>query len=87
MKYGMNLLLWSGEVSDNMLPTIEKLKQLGYDGVELPLFNLDLDYAGLGKKLDSMGLERTASLRSRWCSISGIGNQRDKLSPCPTDHG
>jgi D-psicose/D-tagatose/L-ribulose 3-epimerase len=28
--------------------------------VELPMFNLDLDYAGLGKRLDDMGLERTA---------------------------
>jgi D-psicose/D-tagatose/L-ribulose 3-epimerase len=60
MKYGMNLLLWSGEVDEAMLPTIEQLKGLGYDGVELPLFNLDLDYAGLGKRLDDMGLERTA---------------------------
>lgn len=60
MKYGMNLLLWSGEVDEALLPTIEKLKGLGYDGVELPLFNLDLDYAGLGKRLDDMGLERTA---------------------------
>ncbi len=60
MKYGMNLLLWSGEVTDAMLPTIEKLKAMGYDGVELPLFNLDLDYAALGKQLDDLGLERTA---------------------------
>lgn len=60
MKYGMNLLLWSGEVTDDMLPTIEKLKAIGFDGVELPLFNLDLDYAALGKKLDDLGLERTA---------------------------
>jgi D-psicose/D-tagatose/L-ribulose 3-epimerase len=60
MKYGMNLLLWSGEVTDAMLPTIEQLKKIGYDGVELPLFNLDLDYAGLGKQLDDMGLQRTA---------------------------
>lgn len=60
MKYGMNLLLWSGEVTDAMLPTIEKLKNMGFDGVELPMFNLDLDYAGLGKRLDDMGLQRTA---------------------------
>ena len=25
MKYGMNLLLWSGELNDGMLPTLEKL--------------------------------------------------------------
>lgn len=60
MKYGMNLLLWGGEVTDEMLPTIEKLKGLGYDGIEIPLFNLDLDYAKLGQQLDNLELERTA---------------------------
>lgn len=60
MKYGMNLLLWSGELNDGMLPTLEKLKGMGFDGVEIPLFNLDLDYAGWGKKLDALGLARTA---------------------------
>ncbi len=60
MKFGMNLLLWGGEINDEMLPTIEALKEAGYDGVEIPLFNLDLDYAAWGKKLDDLGLERTA---------------------------
>lgn len=60
MKYGMNLLLWGGEINDDLMTTIEKLKQMGYDGVEIPLFNLDLDYAAWGKRLDDMGLERTA---------------------------
>lgn len=60
MKYGMNLLLWTGEVTDEMLPTIAKLQRMGFDGVEIPMFNLDLDYAKLGKKLDELGLERTA---------------------------
>lgn len=60
MKYGMNLLLWSGEVTDELMPTCEQLKSVGYDGVELPMFNLELDYAGLGKTLDGMGLARTA---------------------------
>ena len=60
MKYGMNLLLWSGEFADDLIPICEKLKQIGFDGVELPLFNLDLDYAAIGKRLDSIGLARTA---------------------------
>ena len=60
MKYGMNLLLWTGEVNEDMYPVIEQLKEIGYDGVELPMFNLDLDYAALGKHLDSLGLQRTA---------------------------
>lgn len=60
MKYGMNLLLWTGEVTDAMLPTCEQLKAMGFDGVEVPMFNLDLDYAALGKRLDDLGLSRTA---------------------------
>jgi len=60
MKYGMNLLLWSGEVTEDLYPVCESLKSAGFDGVELPMFNLDLDYAALGKQLDSMGLARTA---------------------------
>jgi D-psicose/D-tagatose/L-ribulose 3-epimerase len=60
MKYGMNLLLWTGELSESLLPTLERLKAIGYDGVEIPIFNLDLDYASWGKRLDDLGLKRTA---------------------------
>jgi D-psicose/D-tagatose/L-ribulose 3-epimerase len=60
MKFGMNLLLWSGELNDGLLPVLEMLKKQGYDGIELPLFNLDLDYAAWGKRLDDLGLARTA---------------------------
>jgi D-psicose/D-tagatose/L-ribulose 3-epimerase len=60
MKYGMNLLLWTGELSDEMIPVLQLLKNLGFDGVELPIFNMDLDYAKWGKILDDMGLARTA---------------------------
>jgi len=60
MKFGMNLLLWSGEVNDSLFPVIEQLKTIGYDGVEIPIFNLDLDYAAIGQRLDDLGLQRTA---------------------------
>ena len=38
MKYGMNLLLWTGELNDSLLPVLEQLKKIGYDGVEVPIF-------------------------------------------------
>ena len=38
MKYGMNLLLWSGELHEGLLPVLESLKEMGFDGVELPMF-------------------------------------------------
>ncbi len=60
MKYGMNLLLWSGELNDEILPVLEQLKEMGYDGVEVPIFNTELDYSAWGQRLDDLGLERTA---------------------------
>jgi D-psicose/D-tagatose/L-ribulose 3-epimerase len=60
MKFGMNLLLWTGELNDDMMPVLDMLKRLGYDGVELPIFNRDLDYVTWGQRLDDLGLERTA---------------------------
>jgi len=60
MKFGMNLLLWTGELNDGLIPVLHLLKNLGYDGVELPIFNTGLDYAKWGKVLDDIGLARTA---------------------------
>ena len=61
MKFGMNLLLWSGSIEAEHEPVLEMLKSQGYDGVEIPLFEYDVEKsAALGKKLDSIGLERTA---------------------------
>ncbi len=61
MKYGMNLLLWTGDVTEEHYPLLEQIKGWGYDGVEIPMFDLTpAKYAALGKKLDELGLERTA---------------------------
>lgn len=61
MKYGMNLLLWTTEVTDAHGPILETLKKQGYDGVELPVFELDAGkFKALGQRLDNIGLQRTA---------------------------
>ena len=61
MRFGMNLLLWTGELSDEMLPVLHMLKMQGYDGVEVPIFDFDVKkYQAWGKRLDDLGLERTA---------------------------
>ncbi len=75
MKFGMNLLLWTGELNESMLPVLQSLKEMGYDGVELPLFNLDLDYAAWGRRLDDLGLERTA--------VTVRGVEDNPISPDP----
>jgi len=61
MKYGFNLLLWTTDVQESDLATLEKVREIGYDGVELPIFNLDVDnFRKIGEKCDELGLERTA---------------------------
>lgn len=69
MKYSVNMLLWTDSVLDEKyLPIMERLKTMGYDGVEIPLFDPQPDkYAALGKRLDSLGLERTAVTVSGAC--------------------
>jgi D-psicose/D-tagatose/L-ribulose 3-epimerase len=57
MKIGMNLLLWTGHVTDADFPTIAKLKAAGFDGVELPLFDGTADhYRKVRAELDKQGL-------------------------------
>jgi D-psicose/D-tagatose/L-ribulose 3-epimerase len=62
MKFGMNLMLWADDMPDSMIPQLELVKEIGYDGVEVPLFDLDrAKWAGWARRLDGLGLERTAN--------------------------
>ncbi len=62
MKYGINLLLWTDTLDERSLELLEPLKSIGYDSVELPIFEPDLKMcARWGKRLDELGLNRTAS--------------------------
>ncbi len=61
MKYGMNLLLWTSDVTDDHFPVLEQLKKIGYDGVELPMFDLDPNkFQKVGAELKNLGLAATA---------------------------
>jgi len=73
MKFGMNLLLWTGELNEGIKPVLASLKEMGYDGVELPMFNTELDYAAWGAQLDELGLERTA--------VTVRGEEDNPISP------
>ncbi len=69
MKYGFNLLLWTGHVTDEHIAVIEALARAGYDGVEVPLFEGTPDYyARLGERLAKLGLGATA------VSVLGVGH-------------
>ena len=77
MQFGMNLLLWTdAPYEPEFLPLCERLKAMGFDGVELPMFSgHPEDYQKLGDQLRDLGLERTATV---------IRNEEDDpISPDP----
>ncbi len=60
MRYGLNLLLWTDTLDEAVLPVLEDIKQIGYDAVEVPIFESDVaKYGRWGKRLDEVGLART----------------------------
>jgi len=60
MKIGMNLFLWGGQATTELLPQIAKLKKMGFDGVEFPIFHDDETvYRELRAGLDDLGLAAT----------------------------
>ena len=61
MHYGLNLLLWTDRLHDGLVPVVERIKALGYDGVEIPIFELDEPlHRRWGARFDGLGLARTA---------------------------
>jgi D-psicose/D-tagatose/L-ribulose 3-epimerase len=77
MKYGMNLMLWADDMHDGLLPVLESLRQAGYDGVEVPVFDLDpAKWTRWARRLDDLGLERIAN--------HVIAPEFDPVSPDPS---
>ena len=61
MKYGMNLLLWTASVTEQHFPLLAEIREWGFDGVELPLFDFDVvNAARVGAELKRQGLGATA---------------------------
>lgn len=61
IKYGFNLLLWNSVITEKHFPIMEQLKEMGYDGIELPMFELDADmFRKIGAQRESLGLGATA---------------------------
>jgi D-psicose/D-tagatose/L-ribulose 3-epimerase len=62
MKTGMNLLLWTTEVTAEHDRLLDQIKEMGFDSVEVPIFNVEdrAPYERLGKRLQSLGLGATA---------------------------
>jgi D-psicose/D-tagatose/L-ribulose 3-epimerase len=74
MKTGMNLLLWTTHVTEEHFPLLAKLKQTGFDGVELPLFEGDAThYKKIAAELKNQGLGCTA--------VTVVGPEANPISP------
>lgn len=59
-KVGFNLLAWSAVVSEDLLPMAERLKEIGYDGIECFLGVEDKQvYRDFGREVGDLGLEMT----------------------------
>lgn len=62
MQLGINLLCATGVVTDDHRSLLEAVAAAGFDGVEIPVLEGDVDhYAGLARQLDEMGLQRTCT--------------------------
>ncbi|WP_375174625.1 sugar phosphate isomerase/epimerase family protein [Pseudooceanicola sp.] len=59
MKLGINLLCLGGHIDESHLPQIERLAEIGFDHVEVPVMRGRPDhYAWLGDRLGDLGLGR-----------------------------
>ena len=57
MKTGFDMLLWTTHVTEEDFPMLEKIKQVGYDGVEIPIFAGDVEhFEKVGKVIKDNGL-------------------------------
>lgn len=61
MKIGFNCLFWTTHVTQNHFHWFEKLKNAGYDGVEVPVFEGEPEhFSRIRNALDDSGLDCTA---------------------------
>ncbi len=60
MKIGINHFLWSGQATPEIVPVVRKLRKMGYDGVEFPIFHSNESaYRELRGVLDELGMGAT----------------------------
>lgn len=73
-KIGFNVLAWSANMSDDLMPIIERLKTIGYDGVEFFLGSPDVAaYKRIGKFTNDLGLGVT--------TVTVMGKDDNPISP------
>ena len=62
MKLGIHAMAWTGHWSDESLPLIDRVAELGLDFVEIPLMDVDDVHPGpIRKRLDAIGIDVVTS--------------------------
>jgi D-psicose/D-tagatose/L-ribulose 3-epimerase len=81
MKFGVNTFIWSESFDRSNLPLLPRIKEWGFDGVEVPLFTpSEFAAADIRKGLEANGLECTVCsvLLPGFSLISDDGGMRKK---------
>ena len=75
-KIGFNVLAWSAEISEALLPILDRLKTIGYDGAEFFIGGTDQKACRLvGNHCKNIGLEVT--------TVTVMGAEENPISPDP----
>ncbi len=75
-KIGFNVLAWSAEISGDLLPILDRLKEIGYDGAEFFIGSTDEKSCRLvGDHCRKIGLEVT--------TVTVMGPDENPISPDP----
>ena len=75
-KIGFDVLAWSAGASEDLLPIMDRLKRIGYDGVEFFIGSAEIaDYKRLGKHANEIGLGVTA--------VTVLGAEENLIDPSP----
>jgi len=76
MRYGAYALIWVPELGEKQLYLFDKLKEMGFEGIEVPLgypFLKSLPISGIKKKMEQTGLRCVCS--------TGLDKERNIISP------
>lgn len=73
MKFGANVLIWVPAFGDDSLWLIDKVKELGFDVIEIPIFSgtPDFDYKKTRQVIEDAGLE---------CSVLSVLDAKDDIN-------
>ncbi len=61
MKFGVNTFIWSASFDESNFPLLPRIREAGFDGVEVPLFRAhEFAAPAIRKATEELGLECNA---------------------------